>query len=869
MLPSHHDRQRRVAARRDSYGLRPRLPRIFVPRPELWERLDAATRNPLTLLVGPMGSGKSLGVSGWLSDRGHREALWVQGGPSYDPDSLERALSGPGLVVIDDAHLLPPASIRLLDHRLNNAPQSMRVLLVSRWDLPITRLGPELLGHLTVLRGELLRLNEAESAILIAEHARTSSAEVARVVTERTQGWCGAVVLAARAIASARDPVVAAQRFHDQDTVVADAVASEVFASLKPRVRHMLLCVANEEVVTVATASHLTHEPQCGPMLADLETTGLLVTRLGDDPAEDVEEGTPVPAASATYRIHPLLAEVIRRRIAAGGVDVERAKATVLRAVRLDVARGERSDAFRRLMAINNPEAAADMLAREGHDLLMHGGGRAVQAFVRKHPGFVDGSPDVWFAVAMERWFADDIDGAMHWAQRLLDAEPRQGDRYAAEIACLRLFRARLGLEPTAAAISAAQRVADDPGLVPIRVLPRLLGELGLVRTWTGDLDAAEVNLAEAVRLSKAADLPTYAAVAMTHLAMNFYCQGKERECARLAHEALEVLVGVRGWHPRFVAPRAELALQLAGMADLPWPGGPSPIEPTAGPIHSADHTARFWSRMRDARLALAAGSVVTCESILQTAPRDIPPLPRHLRIAFVVEQAFVAALAGDERGLTALAAELDGLGAPDEQALLAGLHADLRGDRRAAVELFATAADGRPVAQPACRALALVCEAQLCEELGDRERSMEALRTAVTITEVRGNAVSFLGWTRHGSSVHRLLARLAASSSNSWLHDLASATEGRPNVTEVLGPWTPTVQERERVSNPVVSPVLSPRERDVLHELARGSTYADIAANLFVSENTVKSHVSSLYGKLSVGRRSEALAVARNLDLL
>ena len=45
--------------------------------------------------------------------------------------------------------------------------------------------------------------------------------------------------------------------------------------------------------------------------------------------------------------------------------------------------------------------------------------------------------------------------------------------------------------------------------------------------------------------------------------------------------------------------------------------------------------------------------------------------------------------------------------------------------------------------------------------------------------------------------------------------------------------------------------------------------TYADIAASLFVSENTVKTHVSSLYGKLGAARRSEALATARNLHLV
>ena len=54
-----------------------------------------------------------------------------------------------------------------------------------------------------------------------------------------------------------------------------------------------------------------------------------------------------------------------------------------------------------------------------------------------------------------------------------------------------------------------------------------------------------------------------------------------------------------------------------------------------------------------------------------------------------------------------------------------------------------------------------------------------------------------------------------------------------------------------------------------MLNGLARGATYADIAADLFVSENTIKSHVSSLYGKLTVNRRSEALAVARSLHLI
>jgi DNA-binding NarL/FixJ family response regulator len=63
--------------------------------------------------------------------------------------------------------------------------------------------------------------------------------------------------------------------------------------------------------------------------------------------------------------------------------------------------------------------------------------------------------------------------------------------------------------------------------------------------------------------------------------------------------------------------------------------------------------------------------------------------------------------------------------------------------------------------------------------------------------------------------------------------------------------------------------PGLTRREHDVLVQLANGSSYADIAETLFVSENTVKTHVSSLYAKLGATRRSQALKIARAQRLL
>jgi len=60
-----------------------------------------------------------------------------------------------------------------------------------------------------------------------------------------------------------------------------------------------------------------------------------------------------------------------------------------------------------------------------------------------------------------------------------------------------------------------------------------------------------------------------------------------------------------------------------------------------------------------------------------------------------------------------------------------------------------------------------------------------------------------------------------------------------------------------------------SPRELEVLALIATGLTNQEIGRKLFISEATVKRHISNLYGKLGVTHRIEALVRARELNLL
>jgi len=74
-------------------------------------------------------------------------------------------------------------------------------------------------------------------------------------------------------------------------------------------------------------------------------------------------------------------------------------------------------------------------------------------------------------------------------------------------------------------------------------------------------------------------------------------------------------------------------------------------------------------------------------------------------------------------------------------------------------------------------------------------------------------------------------------------------AGEGNPRAAEALG--------------------ISPRELEVLHEIAAGHSNKEIALRLHVSPNTVKTHVARLLEKLAARRRTDALRKARELGLV
>ena len=90
-----------------------------------------------------------------------------------------------------------------------------------------------------------------------------------------------------------------------------------------------------------------------------------------------------------------------------------------------------------------------------------------------------------------------------------------------------------------------------------------------------------------------------------------------------------------------------------------------------------------------------------------------------------------------------------------------------------------------------------------------------------------------------------------------------------KPKVKEII------VEKEVSVNNPMIDEKkitelgLSSRELEILTLLARGMSNKEIANALFISLSTVKTHTSNVFGKLNVKRRTQAIEIARQLNLI
>jgi LuxR family maltose regulon positive regulatory protein len=378
---------------------------------------------------------------------------------------------------------------------------------------------------------------------------------------------------------------------------------------------------------------------------------------------------------------------------------------------------------------------------------------------------------------------------------------------------------------------------------------------LGQAALWAHRLDRAGEELRKAVTLARLSGLDYVAVAALSDLSLLDVMHAGPGGDQGHAHEAIE-LAERRGWATIPHTTCAHTALALAAFFDLRPGAAAEHLERARAVaaqirIRQVDFViAHLTARMKAAAGVPRDGLRVLDEFV--TLHRRGAAAP-YERAALGAMRARLLLAAGDLEAAAAALAPVRGepwLTVDLSEARLALA----KGEPAAAVEvLVAAARAGTPGTHAVAEVEHAALEAVARDAAGEGAAAARALERALERAEGSRHAWPFLELGRRMETLLRQQIRVG--------------TAHRALVGELLDAFADRAPAPRTVT-PLLEP-LSEREQAVLRYLPTALSNGEIAAELFVTTNTVKTHLRSIYRKLDVARRREAVERARDLRLL
>jgi LuxR family transcriptional regulator, maltose regulon positive regulatory protein len=867
-----------------------RMPGV-VARPRLLRRLTGPAR--VTVVSAPPGSGKTVLLRSWTDEAGMsgRAAYVAARRDEQDPrrfwitvlDALRRTIPGQVLaralapepepepdgwaivdrlrahlasvhdrlwLVIDDAHELAADTLRQLELLVLMAPAELRFVLATRHDLRLGLHRLRLEGELAEIRGDDLRFSVAETRELLAAAGVRLAEPAVVTLRERTEGWAAGLRLAALSLAGSPDPEGLAAGFSGSEWTVAEYLLAEVLDRQPGPVRRLLLRTSILERVNGELADLLTGDEGGERILQDLEHSNAFVTSLD--------------ASRSWFRYHRMFAELLAlelRRTEPGEVSTLHRAASAWHAAHQDPAA-----AVRHAQAAQDWELAARLLAGHWPALYLDGQAAAARELLTAFPAGLRTADARLAAVAA----AGELTyGSVATAERYLGlaergmatapGAPDGWPRLLPGMVRLLLARQRGDLPAEAEAARRLRAAADVPGAAQpglgSDVNALLLTGLG-TEYWTARFDEAGQLLNQGIALARALGRPFLEFTGLANLAA---VEAFRARAGGAGHGRRAIELAERhGWTGEQAAGIAAAA--VAGV--LAWQGRTAEAEswvrraeravraddqPMAGIGVCLGRALLELGRGRNAAALTAVRASMRLSGLL-AAPDPIITMMRAFEL-----QALVF------RGETARAGQvLAGLGEEERdrgeiRVAAAGLWLARRAPRAAVAALAPVLADSAPLTWPAWRIQAFLVEAIARDALGERGAAGRALERALDEAEPEGVVLPFLLYPAPG-----LLGR--------HLRDHTAHAAVIMEIQSLLSGDQPAA----RAPEPRLAPErLSATELRVLRYLPTNLTGPEIASQLSVSRNTVKTHMRNLYVKLGTHRRTEAVARARDLGLL
>jgi LuxR family transcriptional regulator, maltose regulon positive regulatory protein len=804
------------------------------------------------------------------------------------------------VLALDDYHLIEATEVhQAVTFLLDRLPARATVAITTRVDppLPVARLRSR--GELLELRAADLRftLQEAEEFLNEVMGLNLESAHVA-ALDARTEGWAAGLQLAALSMRRQPDTDAFIAAFTGSHRFILDYLVEEVLASQPDRVSDFLLDTCLLRQLTAPLCDAVTGRDDGHQTLTALDRDNLFLIPLDDH--------------RTWYRYHHLFADALQARLRAQRP--EQIPELHRAASRWHAAHGELADAFAHAVAGDHFEDAADLVERALPDLRRRRQDRTLRARLRALPDDVVRRRPLLCTAMAWTWLSEgDFDAMTQWldAAEAGLANPPPGTQAALGAALgaapeearspaargfspdeMRDLEAELRSLPAAIAMyraSAAQARGDIGATIEhARRSMQLAGPddhfvrggaagfLGLATWASGDLLTAIETFTEAVQHLRAAGNVTDEVGTTVVLAEMWLGRGGPLAARRLYERALAVAER----HPGPVlASTGDLHVGLADVlresGDLDAAEEHLQVANDLGEGASLPENAHRWF-VAKAHLLRSRGDLDGAAELLEHAKPmfqpgyfpDLHPIPAaKARVRIAQGRLDEAWEWADQHGVTvedpaAYVAEY-------EQLTLARLllaHERVNGPAARPDEVVGlldrVVKDARSAGRSGSLIEALLIRALVHHARGDLDRALADIKCALRDGVPVGYRHLFLD---EGPHLVDLLHRAACTAEGGEL--AATLLHGEAAHTANASPESDDAATGG--SEPPGTEGLSSRELEVLRALATDRTGPEIAAELFVSVNTLRTHTKHIFTKLGVTTRQAAVLRATALGLL
>ena len=896
----------------------PRRPRAtVVDRSRLTERLIVSDDRRLTLISAPAGFGKTTLLSEWIPHSEHCVA-WLSLDPGdNDPprfwayvvaalQTLRSDLGASALallavpqsppieailtsllndvaafsdrlgLVLDDYHLIEtPAIHTALTFLIDHLPPQMQLMITTRSDPPLPLARWRVRQQLIEIRAADLRFTPDEVAAFLNQVMGLNlSADDVAALEKRTEGWIAGLQLAALSMQGRDDASAFIRSFTGSHAYVIDYLAEEVLQRQAAEVQAFLLRTSILDRMCGPLCDTLADRSDSQRLLEQLEHTNLFIV-----PLDDRREW---------FRYHHLFADVLQARLRREYPDLR--PDLHRRASVWHERHGSPVEAVNHALAAQDFSQAARLIEQKSRAMWQRGEVKTLQSWLAALPPDIRRArPQLSLAKA---WAALAVSQIAVVETSLLEAEAAMSQLAEVEVMPL---RAQVdALRSTLANIRQDNAQAIELAHRSLAHLPEgdhfLRGHLAYNLGWAylsrGDLPAASQKLREAAAFSLSeGDLST-ASLALNALGAGLEAQGRLREAATCYQQVIQAIQ--KDGQPLPVIAACGAYVRLGGIL-YEW-----------NQFEESEQYARQGLELN--RPFQAGGVVFTGCLVLMRV------LKAHGDLAGAIDSLRTAETAARSGGISTATLRM-----------VEAVHAQLWLAQRniADAAQWATAYDRdlnfpvggdwpdarqlSPIFDYECltlvrvrmaqgqwaEALRLLMQLQPVVEAGTRQASLielltlravalqaqakniesvTALERALTLAEPEGYIRTFVD---EGEPVRLLIAdlRLQIEKHDSRLQSYVDKLLAAFPSSDSSPPEQQISNQQSIILNLIEPP--SERELEVLRLIDEGLSNREIAERLIVGLGTVKTHINNLYRKLDVNSRTQALARARELDLL